>query len=164
MRRQWVMRVGGWLVLAVLSGCSGGREGALSLPEVPPEYAGHHMPEGWWTDPEVIEEGRRIYMGEAKAGVNCAECHGKDGQPVKRGARNFSSTERVSLFSDSYWFWRVSEGVRMTKMRAWKERLTEEERWKVIAFEHTFSHDGQPSTHDDYHPSGSRSAAATSSP
>lgn len=28
-----------------------------------------------------------------------------------------------------------------------KEKLTEEERWQVIAYQHTFSHGGEPEEH-----------------
>lgn len=138
-------------LLVMLTGCTGGGEGPIvPPPPPPPEYADKHMPEGWWTDPEIIEQGRQIFIGEYNIDVNCASCHGKDGKPVKRGARDFRTQERMSLYSDSVWFWRVSEGVPRTKMKAWKEKLTEEERWKVIAFEHTFSHGGQPAPHDDF--------------
>jgi hypothetical protein len=49
----------------------------------------------------------------------------------------------MSLYSDSVWFWRVSEGVKGTKMKPWKTKLSEDERWKVIAFESTFALKGQ---------------------
>jgi leucyl aminopeptidase len=54
--------------------------------------------------------------------------------------------------SDSYWFWRVAEGVPKTTMKAWKSFLSEEQIWKVIAFIHQFSHGGKPSEHTDYKP------------
>ena len=47
------------------------------------------------------------------------------------------------MYSDSQWFWRVSEGVKGTKMPAWKKKLkSEEDRWKIIAYERTFGLDG----------------------
>jgi mono/diheme cytochrome c family protein len=113
-------------------------------------YQDKHMPDGWWTDPQIIEEGKKIFTGEHNIDVNCASCHGKDGKPVKRGARDFRVAQRMSLYSDSAWFWRVSEGVPKTKMKSWKAKLSEEEIWKVIAYEHTFSHGGRPAPHDDY--------------
>jgi hypothetical protein len=45
----------------------------------------------------------------------------------------------MQLYSDSVWFWRVSEGVTGTKMKAWKSKLSEDAIWKVIAFEATFA-------------------------
>ena len=122
----------------------------LPLPPVPAEYADKHMPTGWWTDPKVIEEGKQIYSGEGNQLVNCRSCH-KDGQPVKSGGglRDQKNTRR---FSDSYWFWRVAEGVPKTTMKSWKSLLSEEQMWQVIAFAHQFSHGGKPSEHTDYKP------------
>ena len=107
-------------------------------PPAPPEYADYHMPEGYWNNPEIIEQGKAIFTGVENIDVNCASCHGKDGKPVKAGARDFRKGDFMKLFSDSQWFWRVSEGVKGTKMKAWKSKLSEDDRWKVIAFEATF--------------------------
>lgn len=112
-------------------------------PPAPPEYAEKHMPEGWWADEKIIEEGRQIFIGAENIDVNCASCHGKDGKPVKAGARDFRVADRMKLYSDSVWFWRVSEGVKNTKMKPWKTKLPEEDRWKVIAFERTFGLKGK---------------------
>ncbi len=138
------------MVSLVISACGGDKGPLPPPPPVPAAYADKHMPEGWWTDADIIEEGRLIFRGEENIDVNCASCHGKDGKPVKRGARDFRVGARMSLYSDSYWFWRISEGVPKTKMKPWKEKLSEEDRWKVMAYEHTFSHEGQPALHDDY--------------
>ncbi len=107
-------------------------------PPPPPEYADKHMPDGYWNNPDVIAVGKAIFTGAENIDVNCASCHGKDGKPVKAGARDFRGTEHMKLFSDSQWFWRVSEGVKGTKMKAWKSKLSEDDRWKVIAYEATF--------------------------
>jgi hypothetical protein len=49
----------------------------------------------------------------------------------------------MELYSDSVWFWRVNEGVKGTKMKPWKSKLSEDEIWKVIAYESTFGLKGQ---------------------
>ncbi|HEY5649387.1 MAG TPA: cytochrome c [Nitrospiria bacterium] len=115
---------------------------------VPEAYRDRKMPEGWWTDPSVISEGKRIYEGKFKPKVLCAPCHGKFGKPKLRGARDFSDGSVISRFTDDYWFWRVSEGVPDTPMKGWTGALSEEEIWKVIAYSHTFSHGGKPAPHD----------------
>ncbi|HEY5649618.1 MAG TPA: cytochrome c [Nitrospiria bacterium] len=150
------------MVSLLLTACGGGGDKGplLPPPPVPAAYADKHMPEGWWTDPKIIEEGKAIFKGEHNIDVNCASCHGKDGKPVKRGARDFRQQARMSMYSDSYWFWRISEGVPKTKMKPWKEKLKEEEIWKVIAYEHTFSHGGQPAPHDDYKGPGEPATAS----
>jgi len=125
--------------ILILSGGMAYSEEPAPLPEVPAEYADKKMPAGWLTDPKVIEEGALIYSGEVNPQVNCASCHGKDGKPVKKGARDFRDKAQMGRMSDAFWFWRVSEGVPKTKMKAWKSVLSEEQIWQVIAFERQFS-------------------------
>jgi len=128
---------------------------------VPKTYAGKHMPTGWWTDPKIIADGKKIFetatqtfeyrKEEVKVDHGCLTCHEIDkakDRPKQRGAQDFRTADAVNKFSDSYWFWRISEGVPKTKMPAWKDKLSEEERWKVIAYEHTWSHDMKPAAHD----------------
>lgn len=141
-REKWTNREI-WGIIAVMamgltvSACGEAKPPAPP-PPAPPEYADKHMPEGYWNNPEILEQGKAIFTGAENIDVNCASCHGKDGKPVKAGARDFRRGEHMKLFSDSQWFWRVSEGVKGTKMKAWKSKLSEEERWKVIAYEATF--------------------------
>jgi mono/diheme cytochrome c family protein len=123
----------------VLIGGTAYAEDPVPLPEVPAEYADKKMPDGWLTDPKVIEAGSVIYLGDANPQVNCASCHGKDGKPVKKGARDFRDKAQMGRMSDAFWFWRVSEGVPKTKMKAWKSQLSEEQIWQVIAYERQFS-------------------------
>ena len=125
--------------ILMLSGGMAYSEEPVPLPEVPAEYADKKMPAGWLTDPKVLEEGAMIYTGEVNPQVNCASCHGKDGKPVKKGARDFRDKAQMGRMSDAFWFWRVSEGVPKTKMKAWKSQLSEEQIWQVIAYERQFS-------------------------
>ena len=123
----------------LLSGC--GEEPPESTgppPPAPAEYADKHMPAGWWADEKIVAEGKEIFEGVKNIDVNCSSCHGKDGKPVKAGARDFRKGERMKLYSDSVWFWRISEGVPNTKMKSWKSKLSEEDRWKVMAYERNF--------------------------
>jgi len=126
-----------------LTACGGAEAPPKPPPPAPAEYADKHMPADYWNNPAIIEQGKAIYTGQQNIDVNCASCHGKNGKPVKAGARDFRQGEHMSLFSDSQWFWRVSEGVKGTKMKAWKSKLSEDEIWKVIAFEATFGLKGK---------------------
>lgn len=131
--------VSGLAVMGLLmSACGGGEGPPQPPPPAPPEYADKHMPAGYWNNPEILKEGEAIFTGQQNIDVNCASCHGKDGKPVKAGARDFRRTEQMQLYSDAVWFWRVSEGVSGTKMKAWKSKLSEDAIWKVIAYEATF--------------------------
>ena len=133
----FVMGLG--LAVAACGGGEGGGEGpVVPPPPAPAEYADKHMPADWWGDAAKLEEGRKLFIGETNPDVNCASCHGKDGKPVKAGARDFRNGERMKLYSDSVWFWRISEGVPNTKMKAWKSKLSEEDRWKLVLFERNF--------------------------
>ena len=130
------------------------------LKPVPKAYADKHMPAGWWTDPKIIAEGKKIFdtaqnevmdKGEkVQITKGCSTCHEIDPEkdrPKRRGARDFRVAKKMNTFSDSYWFWRVSEGVPKTPMPSWKGRLSEEERWKAIAYEHTWSHGNKGEEH-----------------
>jgi mono/diheme cytochrome c family protein len=146
-----------------VTSCGEGGEGPIVAPPDPPaEYADKHMPAGWWADDKMAEEGRKLFIGETNPDVNCASCHGKDGKPVKAGARDFRVTDRMKLYSDSVWFWRISEGVPNTKMKSWKTKLSEEDRWKLVAFERNFGLKGQEwdASKKSWVPVGSVAAAA----
>lgn len=110
--------------------------------EIPSDYTEKHMPQDWWNDEEIIEEGRLLYVGKKKSIVNCSRCHGKTGQPVKSGARDFRNQDTMKKYSDSYLLWRVSEGVPFTQMRSYKSKLSEQEMWKIIAYLSTFGMSG----------------------
>ena len=109
---------------------------------IPDTYATKHLPKGWWTDQETIEEGRNLYLGRTKPNVNCATCHGKTGKPTKSGARNFRDIDTMKTFSDSHLFWRISEGVPYSTMEGFRGKLSEDEIWKVIVFVSTLGMDG----------------------
>ena len=138
-----LMVIGLAVIGMALSACGGGEGPPKPPPPAPPEYADKHMPDGYWNNPEILEEGKAIFTGVQNIDVNCASCHGKNGKPVKAGARDFRRTEQMVLYSDSVWFWRVNEGVKGTKMKPWKSKLSEDEIWKVIAYEATFGLKGK---------------------
>lgn len=119
----------------------------VKIEAVPAGYADKHIPEGWWTDEKVVSAGKELYEGKKNIDVNCAACHGMNGMPILTGTRDLRDTFRVNKLSDSYLFWRVSEGVPDTTMTGWKEKLSEEEMWQVIAYAHTFSHGGKAEEH-----------------
>ena len=52
--------------------------------------------------------------------------------------RSFRVSDRMKLYSDAVWFWRISEGVPNTKMKAWKSKLSDEDRWKLVLYERNF--------------------------
>jgi mono/diheme cytochrome c family protein len=121
--------------------------GAHRHATVPAAYARMHAPPGLWTDATVLARGEAIYR------QHCVVCHGERGDGRGPGAATLTSkpadmTDRagVAEMTDSYWFWRVSEGGRVepfvsrgSAMPAWKDVLPPADRWAVIVYQHTLS-------------------------
>jgi mono/diheme cytochrome c family protein len=124
----------------------GGGPGHIHAP-VPPEYRSAHVPSAAWTDPRMIARGQQIHR------ARCAVCHGDEGRgdgpaaaalPLK--PPDLRDQGMVGEMAGNYWFWRVSEGGLVEPFRsqgsimpAWKDELSVEDRWAVIAYQHTFS-------------------------
>jgi mono/diheme cytochrome c family protein len=109
---------------------------------IPDEYKAKVMPAGWWGNPDVVAAGKALYQDgfdvKTKKGnikkQKCAKCHGVSGRPKAKKARDFRVATRMNSYTDGHLFWRVSEGVPKTKMKGWKEWLSEEQRWQVLAY------------------------------
>jgi mono/diheme cytochrome c family protein len=116
------------------------------------------VPASAWTNQRLIARGQQIYRDK------CVQCHGDRGDGKGPAAASlspkpadFTNTEMVSAMAGNYWFWRVSEGGQAEPFRsqgstmpAWKHDLSVEDRWAVIAYQHTLSgHEGPhvPSEH-----------------
>lgn len=140
---QLAMILGIGLFMAACGGEGGGEGPIVAPPQAPAEWADKHMPAGWWADATKMEEGRKLYIGQANPDVDCGSCHGKDGKPVKAGARDFRVTERMTLYSDSVWAWRIADGVPNTKMKGYKSKLSEEDVWKLVLYEASFGMPGK---------------------
>jgi mono/diheme cytochrome c family protein len=104
-------------------------------PPVPEEYAGLANPN--YGDPDSIAEGDILYQ------ANCSSCHGYTGEGdgtasdgLEPKPKNLAETQ--PNLSDSYLFWRISEGGLMepfnSMMPGWKGLLSDEKIWQVIAF------------------------------
>jgi mono/diheme cytochrome c family protein len=114
---------------------------------VPEEYRTAHVPESVWTSAAMIARGKEIYA------LRCAVCHGEagDGQGSAAAALplpppDLRDVTMSAEMAGNYWFWRISEGgvvepfrSQGSTMPAWKTVLSIEERWAVIAYQHTFS-------------------------
>ena len=110
-----------------------------------PGYAGKILPPGWQTDSTMLAAGKDIYEGKLKPEVNCAMCHGTDGRPTRlgKGAPDLSDPTEGKNHSDEYRFWRLSEKKPGSKMSGYKDRLSEEQRWQVIAYLRTLTQSGR---------------------
>ena len=135
------------IVMGILAGTLMGRGLTLATADeaVPPDYAGKAMLAGWQSDPKMLAVGKEIYEGKAKPDVNCAKCHGSDGKPTRlgKGAPDLSDPTEGKNHSDEYWFWRLSEKKPGSKMPGYKDKLSEEQRWQVLAYLRTLTRSGR---------------------
>ncbi len=117
-----------------------GAEGAI-----PPEFAGKIMPAEMRDDSKAHVAGKDSYEGKVNPAVNCARCHGNDGKPTRlgKGAPDLSNPAEVGQHSDARWFWRISEKITGATMPSYKDKLTEEQRWQVLAYLRTLAPSGK---------------------
>jgi len=83
---------------------------------------------------EVLDEGKQIFIRE------CMVCHGDAGRGhgpyrdlLQPGPPDFGDGS-YGDYTDSDYFWRISEGVPWTAMPAWKVHYGEEDRWKLVHY------------------------------
>jgi mono/diheme cytochrome c family protein len=102
---------------------------------------GGHAPQGWpdWIA-TGLQEGKEIYA------TRCQTCHGCSGNGLGTYGGTLAVTpadykqEPFRSMPDDQFFWHVSEGLPGTVMPTWKLTLSEDQRWKVIAYlQQTFS-------------------------
>ncbi len=86
---------------------------------------------------ESLARGQEIYT------THCQSCHGADGMGAGPAGENLdpppaSIAHTSQMLGDDYLFWRISEGGAMepfnSAMPAWKQTLSEQERWHVINY------------------------------
>ncbi len=125
----------------------------LSWGSVPSEYAGKTF--GDWGNPASVARGEEVFAAQ------CAVCHGADGlgDGPAAGAQEHKPANFTSHFhlapgkGDAYLFWRVSEGGTVepfksanSAMPAFKEILSEQQRWDVLNYIHKEFHQEFKST------------------
>ena len=147
-----VVALTAWSIETPLTPAAQDREAAAGHGDVhapvPPEYANVSPLPSLWTDDRMLQRGKAIYSEK------CAICHGDRGDgrvPAAVGMRfkppDFTQKAMAAQMTDAYSFWRVSEGgvvvepfmSRFSVMPAFKDQLSVEERWAVIAYQHSFS-------------------------
>ena len=104
-----------------------------------------------WSNVDAIARGKKIWE------KYCLSCHGEDGQGTGLMAESLSHlpADMTNNFhiapglGDAYLFWRLSEGGTIepfkslgSRMPPFKDVLSEQERWDVLAYVHAFFHKG----------------------
>jgi len=123
----------GALLLSACGGTSSNSPQEIgTLESVPVEFAGKTNPLG--ADASI--EGAKVFKS------NCETCHGPQGRgdgPIGEALdpkpQNLAKLQTVA--GDDYLFWRITEGRPGTSMPPWKNILTEEQIWQVVAFVRT---------------------------
>jgi len=95
--------------------------------------------------PEIIAEGKAIFEGKG----TCVNCHGKDGdgngpagKVLNPGPRNFTNCKFHKKRKDGELMWVIKNGSPGTGMVPLiPATISEEEGWKVIAYERSFCKD-----------------------
>jgi mono/diheme cytochrome c family protein len=125
------------LIVLALSACSSakanpGADVIGMLTPVPAEFAGLTNPLG----ADAAVAGEDVFRN------NCQPCHGQSGHgDGPAGASLVPAPKNLALLQtlvdDDYLFWRISTGKDGTAMIAWKDVLTDEQIWQIIAFVRT---------------------------
>jgi mono/diheme cytochrome c family protein len=83
---------------------------------------------------QMLDEGKTIFIRE------CMVCHGDAGRgngpyrsTIQPGPPDFGDGS-YGDYTDSDYFWRISEGVPWTAMPSWKLQYGEEDRWKLVHY------------------------------
>jgi mono/diheme cytochrome c family protein len=121
---------------------------------VPAEYRTVTPPSDLWTDRSMLARGQAIYEDK------CAVCHGPAGAGDGPAAPSLAvkppslrDEAMVAEMSGAYWFWRISEGAGVEPFRsagsvmpAYKNDLSEADRWALVAYQHSLSGHAGPHT------------------
>jgi mono/diheme cytochrome c family protein len=89
----------------------------------------------------VVKTPKNLYEGKVLYEKNCTSCHGNKGKADT--AMGKSLNPKAADFTDNIWkhgssdgeiFNVISKGIPKTGMAGWKEKLSEEEIWKILNF------------------------------
>lgn len=135
------MMGGGSMMGGMMSGISMTRHHYVMRNGIPPQYAGKENPLTYMAFSElrdpVVREGATLYAD------NCAACHGPEGLgdgetgvDLDPRPANLVFFMPMPLETDPFLLWTVSDGgeVMDSDMPAFKEILSEDEIWKIVAY------------------------------
>jgi mono/diheme cytochrome c family protein len=107
--------------------------------------AGHTVPDEFVDMENPVEAADvSVSTGADLYAVNCAVCHGENGEGDGPGAAALDPPpanmheDHVQGLTDGAIFYIVSHGVPETAMPPWDNQLSEEERWHLVNFLRTF--------------------------
>jgi mono/diheme cytochrome c family protein len=106
---------------------------APNIPTPPVPITARFLQNPTPNDPATKAAGRALFQ------ANCAVCHGPRGlgdgpAAITLTPRPFNLQVHVPQHAPGELFYWISEGVLYTPMPAWKEKLSETERWEIIRY------------------------------
>ncbi len=144
------------VLVMIASGCARKTAGPVttSPPEgvarvtMPAEEEQHEaVPEEYASLTSSVESGyKAIAAGNALYEEYCAACHGAEGRGdgpqatvLEHKPADFTDPHMAEEMTDAAFFWRISEGIPDEDMPAWKDKLTEQQRWQLVQYLRTFA-------------------------
>jgi len=148
-RRKDLMRYKKWLMILFvfyaefsLAGMMGGgmmRHTMVSSADLPSTYKG--------VDSPIVASNATVQKGATLYHARCSMCHGNTGEGDGVAARQLSPPPAnlkklihgANAVKNDFLFWIVSEGgqIKNSAMPAFKQSLSEKDRWSIIQFLHT---------------------------
>jgi mono/diheme cytochrome c family protein len=115
------------------------------------EQAEKPVPGGWELPPTADDEKNPLTVtpvvlnaGKALFKKNCERCHGPEGigdgpdaDPEYMAEMDLTNPKRADRNSDGVVFYKIWNGRKKPKMPAFKEELTKEQAWSIVAFSQT---------------------------
>lgn len=143
MIRRWiaVLSLGLLVAVAGVSARQAAPQAAAQRPagngwQLPPDAADTKNP--LTVDAKLIESGKAIFKDK------CVRCHGpgglgdgKDAEPDHQEDMDLTNPRRTARNSDGVVFFKVWNGRKVPKMPAFKDELSKEHAWAVVAYVQT---------------------------
>jgi mono/diheme cytochrome c family protein len=106
---------------------------APNIPTPPVPFTARFLQNPAPDTPETVDRGRGLFL------ANCAICHGPRGlgdgpQAFLLQPRPVNLQLHVPQHAPGEIYYWISEGVAGTQMPAWKETLSETQRWEIVRF------------------------------
>jgi mono/diheme cytochrome c family protein len=115
---------------------------AVQKPDAPPQAGGWTLPADaeqkkspLTVDAKVLAAGKSVFKNK------CQKCHGAtglgdgpDADPDHQSDMDLTNASRASKNPEGVMFYKVSNGRKKPKMPAFKDELTEQQIWSVIAY------------------------------
>jgi mono/diheme cytochrome c family protein len=134
-----------FMVAAAGVASAGWQRGSQASPagwQLPPDAETKKSP--LTVDEKVLATGKAVFKDK------CARCHGPgglgdgpDSDPDAREDMDLTNVKRADRNADGVVFYKVWNGRRRPKMPAFKEELTEQQVWSVVAFAQTLRKTGK---------------------